>query len=83
MISPENVKLILTQAVDYLDVGATIAAGVDPALIPFLVIGKAVAQQVPGMAESIANWIEGNPPTQTEIDEHVRKLAVLSDPNAP
>jgi hypothetical protein len=83
MISPENVKLILTQAVDYLDVGETIAAGVDPALIPFIAIGKAVESQIPGIAASITAWIEGNDPTSAEIDEHAKRLAVLSDPNAP
>jgi hypothetical protein len=52
-------------------------------LIPFIIIGKAVDKILPDLASQVQRWVEGNPPTQQELDEFKAKLAVLSDPDAP
>lgn len=82
-MTPAELKDLLTNIVGGINEVATIAAGVDPALIPFVAIGKAVDSQIPGLAAGVASWIAGNPPTEAELKEFAEKLAVLSDPNAP
>lgn len=76
-------KQLLENIVGGLNTTLTIAAGVDPALLPFIAIGKALDTQIPGLAADVQNWIEGNPPTEEELAENARKRAVLSDPNLP
>lgn len=71
------------------DLSETIKAGLDitMAFVPmgatWLLLGKAIATAMPSMAKTVNSWVEGNPPTQEELDEFKRQLAVLSDPNAP
>ena len=83
MISPQDLQSLLQKVVGYLDIGENIAAGVDPSLLPFIAIGKAVEEQIPGTVAAVDAWISGNAPTPQELTDHAAKLAVLSDPNAP
>lgn len=76
-MTPEQVKQITEDIVAGLDTVADVASGIDPALKPFVLIGKAVAAQVPGITEHVTAWIEGNPPTDAEKAEFAQKLAVL------
>jgi hypothetical protein len=82
-MTPAETKQLLSTIVDDLNAVATVAAGIDPALVPFLAIGRAVDSQIPGLAATVQSWIQGNPPTPAELDDHVAKLKVLSDPNLP
>lgn len=66
-----------------LDTAATLAGAIDPALIPFIVIGKAVDQLIPELATTVASWVSGNPPTSDELEEFRKKLNVLSNPDLP
>jgi hypothetical protein len=74
---------LLTNIISGLEVGADMASTIAPGLIPFIIIGKAVDKMIPDLAAQVQRWVEGNPPTQAEIDEFKAKLAVLSDPDAP
>lgn len=78
-----QLKDLLTQIVGGLGTVEDIAAGLDPALKPLVLIGKAVEAQIPGIAATVMNWIQGNPPTDAELEDFYKKLAVLSDPNNP
>jgi hypothetical protein len=82
-MTPTEVKSIVSTIVTDLEEVSSLAAGVDPALVPFIAIGKAVAGQLPGLSESVANWIAGNPPTDDEVTQLLQQLGVLGDPNAP
>ena len=82
-MAPADLKQVLQNIVGEVNAVADIAAGVDPALLPFIAIGKAVDKSIPGLAEGVANWIQGNPPTDAELADFQAKLSVLSDPNAP
>jgi hypothetical protein len=62
---------------------ATMVGVLDPELLPFIAIGKAMAKSFPGIESGVAGWIEGNPPTSEEKADFSQKLAVLGDPNAP
>lgn len=75
--TPDQVQSVTQAVVDGLTTLENIASGIDPALQPFLLIGKAIEAQIPGLAAHITAWIEGNPPTQAEIDQFNAKLAVL------
>jgi hypothetical protein len=74
---------LLTNIISGLEVGADMASTIAPGLIPFIIIGKAVDKILPDLASQVQRWVEGNPPTQQELDEFKAKLAVLSDPDAP
>ncbi len=71
------------------DLSATIKAGLDitSAFVPmgatWMLLGKAVATAMPGLAKTVTSWVDGNPPTDEELEEFKRQLAVLMDPNAP
>ena len=74
---------LLTNIISGLEVGADMASTIAPGLIPFIIIGKAMDKVIPDLASQVQLWVEGNPPTQAEIDEFKAKLALLSDPDAP
>ena len=74
---------LLTNIISGLEVGADLASTIAPGLIPFIVIGRAVDKILPDLASQVQLWVEGNPPTQQELDEFKAKLSVLSDPDAP
>lgn len=76
-------ETLLKTIIDDLGVAADYISVLDPQIIPFITIGKAVGKLVPGLAEAVQNWIEGNPPTEAELAEFKAKLATLSDPNLP
>lgn len=82
-MTPDELKTLLENIITEAGGVADIAAGVDPALRPFIAIGKAVASQIPGIVSSVDAWIQGNPPTQSEKDDLAAKLKVLGDPNLP
>lgn len=82
-MSPAELRTLLDNIVTEVDGVASFAGAIDPALIPAIAVGRAVLKQIPGIAESVDNWISGNPPTQAELDELQAKLKVLGDPNLP
>lgn len=82
-MTPEETKTLLTNIVTELNGAADYAGIVDPELIPFIVIGKAVDAQIPGLVAHVQSWINGNPPTAEEKADLAVKLSVLNDPNAP
>lgn len=71
------------------EIGSSISAGIDIASVfvpggaAYFIIGKAVTAAVPELGKIVARWLDGNPPTQDELDEFKRQLSVLTDPNAP
>lgn len=82
-MTPAALRTLLDNIVTEIGSVADIGGGIAPQFLPAIVIGKAVAKQIPGLAEAVDNWIQGNPPTQAELDEKAAKLAVLDDPNLP
>lgn len=82
-MTADEVKQTVQNIVDDVDAVASLAAGIDPALVPFLAIGRAVEKQLPGLAAAVTNWIQGNAPTEQEKQDLVKQLGVLGDPNAP
>lgn len=82
MNATEVTDLVNTVVTD-LNAAADYAGIVDPDLIPFIQLGKAVDKMLPGIAGHVASWIEGNPPTEAEKADLAAKLGVLGDPNQP
>lgn len=82
MTSNEVTSIVNTIVKDLEAVG-TLAAGVDPALVPFIAIGKAVADQLPGLTGTVTNWLQGNPPQDADVQTLLQQLGVLGDPKAP
>ena len=78
-----DLKHLLDTVVTDLNMAADFAGVIDPALIPFIAIGKAVDKLVPGIASSVQSWVEGNAPTDAEKADTLAKIGVLSDPNLP
>lgn len=82
-MTPTELQQTLDNVVTDLNAVADIAAGVDPVLIPFIAIGKAIDKQIPGLASAVDAWLQGNPPTDQEKADTVQKLLVLGNPNLP
>ena len=82
-MTPADLQTLLTNVEAELEGVAGFAGVLDPALLPFIAIGKAVAKQIPGLVAGVDNWIQGNPPTQAEKDDLAQKISILTDPNAP
>lgn len=82
-MTPEQIEQLAKEIVDGLSGVANMIGLLDPQLIPLIIIGQAVSKIAPEIAKAVARWIEGNPPTPEELDEFKKKLAALSDPDAP
>jgi hypothetical protein len=82
-VTPAELKILVENIVTEVNGVADIAAGVDPALVPLIAIGKAVDKMLPGLVESVDNWIQGNPPTDEEKANLTAQLAVLNNPDLP
>lgn len=79
-MTAQDLKSLLDNIEQELEGAADFAGVLDPALVPPLVIGKAVARLVPGIAATVDGWIQGNPPTAADKDQKAKELAVLGDP---
>jgi hypothetical protein len=82
-MTPAELKTLLDNIVTEVNGAADFAGALDPAIIPFIAIGKAVDKLIPGLAESVDNWIQGNPPTDAEKAELAQQLSVLGNPDLP
>lgn len=82
-MTSDQIKSVVQTIVNDLEAVGTLAAGVDPALVPFIAIGRAVSNQLPGLAQTVAGWMQGNPPTDADTTQLLQQLGVLGDPNAP
>lgn len=82
-MTPEELKQTVENVVVELGTVADIAAGVDPALVPFIAIGKAVSKQIPGLVEAVDSWLQGNAPTDAEKADLIQKISVLENPDLP
>jgi len=81
-VTPEQIKSLLDNVLAEVNNAADFAGVLDPGLIPFIAIGKAIDPLIPGLVASVAGWIAGNPPTEAEKSDFARKLAVLADKTA-
>lgn len=82
-MTTDELKTLLDTITTDLNAVADYAGIVDPALIPFIAIGKAVDKQIPGLVAGVANWIAGNPPTDAEKKALLDQLSVLGNPDLP
>lgn len=82
-MTPNELKSLLDNVVTEANSVASFAGVLDPQIMPFIAIGKAVDKQLPGLAASVDRWIQGEPPTDAEKADMAAKLAVLKDPNCP
>ena len=82
-MTPSELQTLLDNIVTEVNTAADFAGTLDPAIIPFIVIGKAIDKQIPGLVANIDRWIQGNPPTQADKDALKEQLAVLGNPNLP
>lgn len=82
-MTQQQIEDLAKQIADSIRSGLDITSIFVPAGAAWMVIGRAVASVVPDLASTVTGWIEGNPPTEEELAEFKRKLAVLTDPNNP
>ena len=82
-MTAQETEILLNQIIADLNIAADFIGTLDPALIPLIIIGKAVDKLIPGVAAQIQTWIEGNPPTQQELEDFKAKLATLGNPDLP
>lgn len=82
-MTPDEVKTLLDHIITEVNAAGDFAGMIDPALIPFITLGKAVDKLIPGVAASVAGWIRSNPPSAQEKADFIAQNAILADPNAP
>lgn len=82
-MTAEELKTLLDNIVTEVNGVADFAGVLDPQLLPFIAIGKAVDKQIPGLVASVDNWIQGNLPTADEKANLLAQLAVLGNPDLP
>lgn len=82
-MTADELKTLLSNIDAELNGVADFAGALDPALLPFIAIGKAVGKQIPGLVAGVAEWVAGNAPTDQDKADLAAKLTLLSDPNAP
>lgn len=82
-MTPAELQVTIDNVVSELNGVADFAGVLDPGLLPFIAIGKAVDKQIPGLVAAVDNWIKGNPPTEAEKATLVQQLSVLSNPDLP
>jgi len=82
-MTPAELKTLLDNIVTEVNGAADFVGAIDPELIPFIAIGKAIDKQIPGLAGTVDNWIQGNPPTDEDKAALAQQLSVLGDPNLP
>lgn len=82
-LTPEQVAAIQAE----IELGATLAGPFvqlfGPQATAGLLIGRAVANQVPELVAIVQRWVEGQAPTEEEKAKLKEQLAVLGDPNLP
>lgn len=60
--------------------GSTIAASVAPEYLPLILLGKAVALQVPGLFEDVVNLVQSKAPTDADTQALAVSISQLSHP---
>jgi len=82
-MTPQELKILIENIVTEVNAAADFAGTLDPAIIPFIVLGKAIDKQIPGLVETIDNWLQGNPPSEADKKTLEEQLSVLGNPNLP
>jgi hypothetical protein len=82
-MTSQELQSLLTTIVTNLDAAGSIAEGLDPAIAPYVELGKVVDTAIPGLAATVDNWISGAAPTPAEIATQAAELAILQNPNLP
>ena len=82
-MTPDEIKTLLDGIITEVNGAADFLGTLDPAIIPFLVIGKAIDKQIPGLVATVDRWIQGNAPTAQEKADMIQQLSVLGNPDLP
>jgi len=82
-MTPDELKQTVDNVVNEVNGAAELLGVLDPELLPFIAIGKAVDKQIPGLVEAVDGWIRGNPPTDKEKADLLSQLKVLGNPDLP
>ena len=82
-MSAQELQCLLTTVLGDINTGASIIAGLDPALVPYVALGRALDTAIPGLAATVSKWITGEAPTAEEVAAQAAQLAVLGDPRLP
>ena len=82
-MTPDDLKTLLDDIVTEVNNAADFVGTLDPAIIPFIVIGKAIDKQIPGVVSTVDKWLQGNPPNSADKAELATQLSVLGNPDLP
>jgi len=79
-MTQDQIDAIKAEITAVVNTGSTIAATVAPEYLPFIVLGKAVALQVPPLFEDVVKLIQKEAPTEADAQALAVKIAQLSHP---
>jgi len=82
-MTPEELKTFLDNIVGEVNLAGDFIGTLDPAIIPYIVLGKAIDKMIPGVVYTVDKWIQGNTPTSQEKADMLQQLSVLGNPDLP
>lgn len=82
MIDQAKVDAAMAEINAVVQTGSTIAATVDPALLPYVLIGKAVGAVAPSLVDDAVSLINNGSPTAADNTALATKIASLQNPAA-
>lgn len=85
-MTPEQLKAVKAEVSAAANLVGGVLSGINPALVPFVVIGKGVASMTPDLVQDVELWIAnikaGKDPTDEENAALAEKIASLQDPGS-
>lgn len=81
-MTQDQIDAIKAEIVAVINGGSAVASAVAPEYQPLILLGKAVALQVPSLFEDVVKLIQKTAPTDAEATELAQRIAQLSHPES-
>lgn len=79
-MTPDQEAALKASITTAVTTAGTLVDSIDPALLPFVVLGQAIAAQVPSLVEDVQNLLAGSAPTDAAVTALAQKIAALGNP---
>ena len=79
-MTQEQLATLETEIQAALNLTASTAGVLDPQILPFIILGKAVAAAAPGLITSVQNLASGTAPTPASVSALAVDIAALASP---
>lgn len=81
-MTQDKIDAIKAEITAVVNTGSTIASTIAPEYKPLIILGRAVALQVPGLFEDVVKLIQKEQPTDADAQALAERIAQLSHPES-